>query len=120
MNTASNSNRERIRPTVVIAGAGYGGLAAARTLSRHSDQVRVVVVDQNPYHLLQYQLHEAAVGKIDPATLAVPIRRLLPNHVEFTPASIRRFDFRNQIVQTDRGEIAYDRLIIALGGQPAT
>jgi NADH dehydrogenase len=124
-NTHSNSAAHRqyagsSKPTIVIAGAGYGGLAAAQMLGSHTRDFRVVIIDQNPYHLLQYQLHEAAVGKIDPATLAVPIRQLLPNHVEFTPASIRRFDFRNQMVQTDRGEVAYDRLIIALGGQPAT
>src|SRR3990172_4376929 len=104
MNTASNSTRERIRPTVVIAGAGYGGLAAARTLSRHSDQVRVVVVDQNPYHLLQYQLHEAAVGKIDATTLAVPLASLLPRRVEFRQANICGFDFARCRVHTDRGD----------------
>ena len=120
MNTVSNSNRKRIRPTVVIAGAGYGGLAAARTLSRHSDQVRVVVVDQNPYHLLQYQLHEAAVGKIDAATLAVPLRRLLPKNVEFRQATIRGFDFDRKLVRTSSGDIRHNRLIVALGGQPAT
>jgi NADH dehydrogenase len=114
MNTATD------RPTIVIAGSGYGGLAAARALARHADKVRVIVIDQNPYHLLQFQLHEAAVGKIPVTALAVPLQSLLPGNVAFRQAAIRGFDFDGQIVQTDRGEIAYDRLIVALGGQPAT
>ncbi|MGH2592448.1 MAG: NAD(P)/FAD-dependent oxidoreductase, partial [Anaerolineae bacterium] len=107
-------------PTIIIAGAGYGGLAAARMLGRHARAVHVIVIDQNPYHLLQYQLHEAAVGKIDAAALAVPLQSLLPKRVEFRQASIRGFDFKNRVIQTDRGDVVYDQLIIALGGQPAT
>jgi NADH dehydrogenase len=121
--TTTNIGREReglSKPTIVIAGSGYGGLAAVRELARHGRDVRVVVIDQNPYHLLQYQLHEAAVGKIDAGTLAVPVESLLPKRVEFRQASIRGFDFSHNIVRTDRGDVAYDRLIIALGGQPAT
>lgn len=107
-------------PAVVIAGAGYGGLAAARAFAQHTRQVKVIVIDQNPYHLLQYQLHEAAVGKIDARTLAVPLRSLLPRRIEFKQASISRFDFNRRVVHTDHGSVRYDRLIIALGGQPAT
>jgi len=106
--------------TIVIAGSGYGGLAAARELERCHTDTRVIVIDQHPYHLLQYQLHEAAVGKIDARTLAVPLATLLPGHVEFIPASIRGFDFAQHAVHTDRATVSYDRLIIALGGQPAT
>lgn len=106
--------------TIVIAGAGYGGLSAARVFGRSGTPTRVIVIDQNPYHLLQYQLHEAAVGKIEAKALAIPLRSLLPRRVEFKQAGIRRFDFEKQVVQTDRGDVAYDRLIIALGGQPAT
>jgi NADH dehydrogenase len=108
------------RPTIVIAGSGYGGLAVARELERCHADARVIVIDQHPYHLLQYQLHEAAVGKIDARTLAVPLATLLPKHIEFRSASIRGFDFVQRVVHTDRGDVAYDRLIIALGGQPAT
>src|SRR3990172_3967885 len=107
-------------PTIVIAGAGYGGLAAARVLDRYAGDVRVIVIDQHPYHLLQYQLHEAAVGKIDATTLAVPLRRLLPKNVEFRQATIRGFDFDRKLVRTSSGDIRHNRLIVALGGQPAT
>lgn len=109
----------RRHPTIVIAGAGYGGLAAARTLKHHTRDLRVILLDQNSYHLLQFQLHEAAAGKIDATTLALPIHALLPARVEFKQTRIQGFDFDNQLVKTDTGDITYERLIIALGGQPA-
>ena len=105
--------------TVVIAGAGYAGLAAARTLVREKN-VRVVVINKHAYHLLQFQLHEAAVNKIDVDTLTLPITEVLPREVEFVKAQISGFDFETQSVHTDHGEFNYDRLIIALGSQPAT
>ncbi len=120
MGNTTHSNMRTDAPTIVIAGAGYAGLAAARTFSRCPRQFHTIVIDHNPYHLLQFQLHEAAVGKIDVRTLAVPLRWLLPKTVEFRQAAIRSFDFAKRVVRTDRGDVTYDRLIIALGGQPAT
>ncbi|HTP06975.1 MAG TPA: NAD(P)/FAD-dependent oxidoreductase [Anaerolineae bacterium] len=107
------------RFTVVIAGAGYAGLAAARTLARDTN-VRVILINKHAYHLLQFQLHEAAVSKIDVDTLALPMKYVLPRDVEFVKAQIAGFDFTARSVHTDRGDFNYDRLIIALGSQPAT
>ena len=105
--------------TIVIAGAGYAGLAAARSLS-HSDRVRVILINQYDYHLLQFQLHEAAVNKIETESLALPLAGLLPRNVELITAKIDHFDFKARTVHTDRGRVPYERLIIALGSQPAT
>jgi len=105
--------------TVVIAGAGYAGLAAARSLA-HEKNVRVVLINKHAYHLLQFQLHEAAVDKIDVDTLTLPMTGVLPREVEFVKAQITGFDFKTRSVRTDHGDFHYDRLIIALGSQPAT
>jgi NADH dehydrogenase len=107
------------KQTIVVAGAGYAGLAAARSLG-HSDRVRVILINQHDYHLLQFQLHEAAVNKIETGSLALPLASLLPRSVELLTARIDHFDFAARTVYTDRGHVSYDRLIIALGGQPAT
>jgi NADH:ubiquinone reductase (H+-translocating) len=107
------------RFTIVIVGAGYAGLATARTLAREKN-VRVVLINKHAYHLLQFQLHEAAVNKIDVDTLTLPIAEVLPREVEFVKAQITGFDFKTRLVLTDRGDFQYDRLIIALGSQPAT
>jgi NADH dehydrogenase len=105
--------------TVVIAGAGYAGLAAARILAGNK-HMRVVLINKHAYHLLQFQLHEAAVDKIDVDALTLPLTEVLPRGVEFVKASITGFDFNIRSVHTDHGDFAYDRLIIALGSQPAT
>ncbi len=105
--------------TVVIAGAGYAGLAAARRLAREKN-VRVILINKHAYHLLQFQLHEAAVNKIDIDTLALPMKDVLPRQVEFIKAQIAGLDFKTRTVHTDHGDFHYDRLIIALGSQPAT
>ncbi|HZY42823.1 MAG TPA: NAD(P)/FAD-dependent oxidoreductase [Anaerolineae bacterium] len=107
------------KQTIVIAGAGYAGLAAARSLG-HANRTRVILINQYDYHLLQFQLHEAAVNKIETESLALPLTSLLPRGVELVTAKIERFDFAARTVHTDRGHVPYDRLIIALGSQPAT
>jgi NADH:ubiquinone reductase (H+-translocating) len=107
------------KTTVVIAGLGYAGLAAARVLARDK-AVRVVLINKHAYHLLQFQLHEAAINKIDAESLALPLSSVLPPEVEFVKAQITGFDFQARCVHTDRGDFPYDRLIIALGSQPAT
>jgi NADH dehydrogenase len=107
------------KSTAVIAGMGYAGLAAARVLARDKN-VRVVLINKHAYHLLQFQLHEAAINKIDAETLALPTSSVLPPEVEFVKAQITGFDFQTRSVHTDRGDFQYDRLIIALGSQPAT
>ena len=104
---------------VVVAGAGYGGLAAVRSLARNP-HVQVTLIDQHAYHLLQFQLHEAAVSKIDVEALAIPLPALLSRAVKFVQARITGFDLDQYLVKTDCGDFSYDRLIIALGSQPAT
>ena len=104
------------KSTVVIAGMGYAGLAAARVLAQDK-AVHVILINKHAYHLLQFQLHEAAINKIDAETLALPMSSVLPPEVEFVKAQITGFDFKARSVHTDRG---YDRLIIALGSQAAT
>jgi NADH dehydrogenase len=110
----------KIQLKVVVAGAGYGGLAAIRNLARYHSNVQVTLIDQHAYHLLQFQLHEAAVYKIDVDTLAIPLPDFLSRSVKFVQARITGFDLDQRLVKTDRGDFAYDRLIVALGSQPAT
>ncbi|HZY43417.1 MAG TPA: NAD(P)/FAD-dependent oxidoreductase, partial [Anaerolineae bacterium] len=84
---------------IVIAGAGYGGLAAVRSLARNP-RLQVTLIDQHEYHLLQFQLHEAAVNKIDVETLAIPLPDLLPRSAKFVQAHITGFDLDQHVVKT--------------------
>src|SRR5215468_10803562 len=63
------------RRRVVIVGAGFGGLMAAKTLK--GADVDVTVVDRHNYHLFQPLLYQVATAALSPAQIAAPIRSIL-------------------------------------------
>lgn len=71
------------QPHVVIVGAGFGGLEAARALA--NAPVRVTLVDKRNYHLFQPLLYQVATAGVQPGDIAYPIRTILRNqkNVEF-------------------------------------
>src|SRR3546814_11730814 len=72
----------RQRQHVIVIGAGFGGLAAARGLQKAP--VDVTVIDRENHHLFQPLLYQVATAALSPADLAVPIRRLFrgKNNIE--------------------------------------
>ena len=107
-------NRNR-KPRVVIIGAGFGGLWAARTLAQGN--VDVLVIDRNNYHTFLALLYQVAAAELEAEDIAYPIRSIfwkLPN-VDFTLAHARRIDLQNRIIETDGESISYDYLILATG-----
>ena len=108
------------KPRVVIIGAGFGGLWAARTLARAP--VDVLVIDRNNYHTFLALLYQVAAAELDAEDIAYPVRSVfwkMPN-VEFLLAHARAIDAQNQTVETDGGIIPYDYLIIATGSVTST
>lgn len=106
---------------IVVLGAGYAGLAAARILGRalrHSSAYDVILVDRNDYHELKPKLPEA-VGEWTDCQVQVPIRdTLVKLPVSFAQAQITGLDPQARWVLTDSGILRYWRLIWALGAQP--
>ena len=103
------------RPRVVVVGAGFGGLRAARALARAP--VDVLLLDRNNYHLFQPLLYQVAVGALPPSEVAYPARSILrkQRNLEFRVAEVVGFDLPRRVVVTTRGEIRYDALIVAAG-----
>jgi NADH dehydrogenase len=103
-------------PHVVIVGAGFGGLRAARALAR--DPLRVTLIDRNNFHLFQPLLYQVATAGLSPAEIAYPIRAIFRNqsNLTFRLATVERVDLANRRVETDNGPVSYDYLILAPGG----
>jgi NADH dehydrogenase len=107
--------KRRVKPKVVIIGAGFGGLWAARSLAKKP--VDVLVVDQNNYHTFLALLYQVAAAELEAEDIAYPVRSIfwnLPN-VDFAMAHARRIDPQNRIIETDGDPISYDYLILSTG-----
>jgi len=103
------------RPSVVIVGAGFGGLRVARGLSRAP--VDVTILDRHNYHTFVPLLYQVATAGLEPEEIAQPIRRILrgvPN-VRFRLNTVMGVDLDRRAVITDAGEVRYDYLVLAAG-----
>ncbi len=115
---------ERGPHRIVVLGAGYGGLTCALRLGRRlgsavrAGELEIVLVDRNPYHLLETRLHEAAVRGVE---VTIPIAKLLQRRpVRFIRADVTGLDIERRSVRTESGPIPYDALVIALGSKSAS
>ena len=104
-------------PTVVVVGAGFGGLNAARALRRAP--VQVVLVDRNNYHLFQPLLYQVATAGLEPEEIARPARAILrgQKNFDFRMVDVTRVDFAAKRLETSAGPISYDFLVLAPGGE---
>jgi NADH:ubiquinone reductase (H+-translocating) len=102
------------QPRVVIIGAGFGGLSAARALRRA--EADVLVIDRHNYHLFQPLLYQVASGLLDPSEIAHPVRTILRGHrnTDVRMEEVRGIDLRRRVVHGD-SDIPYDFLIVAAG-----
>lgn len=103
------------RPRVVIIGAGFGGLWAARTLARAP--VEVLLIDRHNYHTFLPLLYQVAAAELEPEAIAYPVRgilRWLPN-ATFAMAEVQRVDFEQRLVEADGLQLPYDFVILATG-----
>ena len=103
------------RPRVVIIGAGFGGLAAAKAL-KHAP-VDIEIIDKRNYHLFQPLLYQVATADLSPADIAWPIRGIFSGqeNVHVTLSKVQSVDTERQVVTHESGDVPYDHLIVASG-----
>ncbi|MGH9513362.1 MAG: NAD(P)/FAD-dependent oxidoreductase [Terriglobales bacterium] len=106
---------DRNKPRVVIVGAGFGGLQAARMLSRLP--VQLTLIDKKNHHTFQPLLYQVATAGLSPGEIAAPIRWIVRGsaNVEVMLAPVQGFDLSRRTVTMPDFEVPYDYLIVAAG-----
>src|SRR4051812_7731251 len=106
-------------PRVVIVGAGFGGLSAAKALA--GSAFDVTVIDQHNYHLFQPLLYQVATAGLSPAEIASPIRGILARaqNVNVMLGKVSGVDVERREVLVEGRRVRFDHLIVATGAQHA-
>src|SRR5258707_2973863 len=108
------------QPRIIIVGAGFGGLAAAKALK--NTPAEILLIDRTSHHLFQPLLYQVATSVLTPGQIATPIRSVLRNQKNTTVimGEVTGADKNQKCVivsDADRQNvpIAYDYLILATG-----
>jgi NADH dehydrogenase len=107
------------RPRIVIVGAGFGGLFAARGLA--GANAEVVLVDAHNYHLFQPLLYQVATAGLAPSDIAWPIRSIVTRqrNTSVLLAEVTGVDLAARQLQLADGTLDFDYLVLATGAQHA-
>lgn len=111
------------RPTILVLGAGYGGLATIVNLQKNigPDVAEIILINQNDYHYESTWLHEASAGTLRPDQVRYDIADVIKSDkVKFVKASVEGIDIPGKQVTTDNGVFSYDYLVIGLGFEGET
>jgi NADH dehydrogenase len=100
---------------VIVVGAGFGGLAAAKALA--GVPVQVTVIDRNNYHLFQPLLYQVATAGLAPTDIAWPIRAVLrrQRNAQVLLGAVTGVDLAKRNVLLGERRVPYDYLVIATG-----
>jgi len=112
----ATSTAASVRPRVVVIGAGFGGIYAAKRLGKLP--VDVTVVDRKNHHTFQPLLYQVALAVLSPGEIAQPIRTILRDNAntEVVMDEVVGFDISTRRVHLKSGaELLYDYLILGTG-----
>ncbi|HET6161693.1 MAG TPA: NAD(P)/FAD-dependent oxidoreductase [Dongiaceae bacterium] len=110
----------KAQPRVLVLGAGFGGLSAAKAL--HDAPCDVLVIDRRNYHLFQPLLYQVATAALSPAEIASPIRSILSRqkNAHVLMARVTGIDAARKVVLLEEGrEEPFDYLVVATGARHA-
>ena len=104
-------------PHIIIVGAGFGGLVAAKRLAKAP--VQITLIDKRNYHLFQPLLYQVAIAGLSPAQIAYPVRAIFRRQINLTflMSEVTGVDFNSRQVITEHKTLEYDYLILAAGSR---
>jgi NADH:ubiquinone reductase (H+-translocating) len=112
------------RKRIVIIGAGFAGMAAARALGK--SDAEILLIDRRNHHIFQPLLYQVATAVLAPSEIAAPIRKLTEKqkNLSVTWGEVEDIDLKDRLVEVDCHNVrlkrmAFDYLIVATGVQPS-
>lgn len=108
---------------IVILGAGYAGVHAAKKLAKKykkNNEVEITLIDKNSFHTLMTELHEVAGGRVPEESVKIELSKIFHRtKVNVVVDYIENVDTDKKVVTTKKGQFEYDYLIIGTGSEPA-
>src|SRR5512135_3163780 len=104
-------------PHIVIIGGGFGGMETAKRLAKAP--VQITLIERHNYHLFQPLLYQIAIAGLVPSQIAYPLRTIFrrQKNLTFQMGEVSAIDFDARYIRTNGSVIAYDYLVLAIGGE---
>ncbi|QVK17856.1 NAD(P)/FAD-dependent oxidoreductase [Mycoplasmatota bacterium] len=106
---------------IVVLGGGYGGILTAKYMEKKLRKldVKITIIDKNPYHTMLTELHEVAAGRVHEDSIKIYFNQVIAGRrIDFKLDEIKNIDFSNQKLISDKSEYPYDYLVIGTGCKP--
>lgn len=107
---------------IVVIGAGYAGVLTAKKLlkrTRKSGDVKITLIDKNPFHTMLTELHEVAAGRVEEDSIRIPLKKVFAGRgVRVVQDTVTGVDYDDKTVHGEAGDYPYDALVMATGSHP--
>jgi len=112
-----------MKKKVVVLGAGYAGVLAAKKLEKKarkaSQPVDITLIDKNPFHTMLTELHEVAAGRVDESSIRIDLKKIFAGrNVNVVLDNIEKVDYKRKRLTGAAGAYDYDYLVVATGCKP--
>ncbi|HRS20681.1 MAG TPA: FAD-dependent oxidoreductase, partial [Clostridia bacterium] len=108
---------------IVILGAGYAGVEAAKVLGKKfkkDDSVEITLINDNPFQTLLTELHEIAGRRTEKESVMVDLYKVFKaTKVNFVRDRIESIDYEAKTLTSSKGTYSYDYLVLGCGAEPA-
>ena len=112
----------KMKNNILIIGAGYAGVLTAKKLAKKfkkNDDVKITIIDKNPFHTMLTELHEVAANRVDEDSIKISLKKVFAGRkVDIKLDTIESIDFEAKKAVGNHQEYEYDYLVLAAGSKP--